>query len=65
MKKCPDHSNEFTKAAEIRLGAFVYDQDDQLYNIGENFQKGPFELDNGAIYHGQWSKNGLRDGKGT
>ena len=22
-------------------------------------------MDNGAIYHGQWTKNGLREGQGT
>ena len=27
--------------------------------------RGPYELDNGAIYHGQWTEDGLREGKGT
>lgn len=29
-------------------------------------ERGPIELDNGAVYHGQWNKQtGCREGKGT
>ncbi len=27
-------------------------------------QRGPYELDNGAIYVGEWTKEGLRHGRG-
>ena len=27
--------------------------------------KGPCELDNGAVYQGQWTKLGKREGRGT
>lgn len=28
-------------------------------------QKGPCELDNGAVYLGSWAKDGMREGKGV
>ena len=47
----PDHSNDSTKATEQRLGPFVYDKDDD-FNFIDIIERGPYELDNGAIYHG-------------
>ena len=46
----PDHSNEATRSTEARLGDFVFDRE------GEDedgvVTRGPFEMDNGAIYQG-------------
>lgn len=58
----PDYSNPVTRATEQRLGPFVWDD-------VENFEKplrdkGPFELNNGAVYQGQWH-DALREGRGT
>ena len=59
----PDYSNQFTKATEARLGPFIYDQpEEKNSNI---VSRGPYLLDNEAVYHGQWTRDGLREGKGT
>lgn len=64
LKEMPDHSNEETRKAEERLGPFIFDsnEDDRENEV---VQRQPYELDNGAIYHGQWTKDGHREGKGT
>ena len=51
LKELPDHSNDATRATEIRLGAFVYDKDED-FEFSDIISRGPYELDNGAIYHG-------------
>ncbi len=63
IAQVPDYSNPDTKATELRLGVFKYNkplepEDEELEN------RGPYELDNGAIYIGHWSKAGLRHGQG-
>lgn len=64
LKEMPDHSNEVTRATELKLGAFVFDkiESPRAHAI---IDRGPYELDNGAIYHGQWTAEGHREGKGT
>ena len=47
----PDHSNEETRKAEQRLGPFIFDAVESDRDI-EVLQRPPYELDNGAIYHG-------------
>ena len=47
----PDHSNEATRSTEGRLGPFVYDKDEE-FEFSDIINRGPYELDNGAIYHG-------------
>jgi len=59
----PDYSNPETRATEQRLGPFKYEKPAEP-ETQELEDRGPFELDNGAIYIGQWSKDGLRHGKG-
>ena len=59
----PDHSNAATRETEDRLGAFIYDRP-EFVNDSESVVRPPFELDNGAVYKGQWTKEGLREGKG-
>ena len=59
----PDYSNEAIRETEKQLGLFEYDQDDAQYGT-DLITRGPYELDNGAIYKGQWTKDGLRQGKG-
>ena len=46
-----------------QLGPFEYDQDEAQYG-NDLINRGPYELDNGAVYQGQWTKDGLRQGKG-
>ena len=58
----PDYSNPETKATEQRLGPFKYEDPSDMEKDLES--KGAFELDNEAIYVGQWSKAGLRHGRG-
>lgn len=45
----PDHSNENTKATEARLGPFIFEKDEEAVNP-DIIDRGPYELDNGAIY---------------
>jgi hypothetical protein len=51
LKEMPDFSNEITKATEAKLGQFVFDKEDS-HRSGELIDKGPYEMDNGAVYHG-------------
>lgn len=61
----PDYSNHFTKAVEERFGQFVYDLEEDPEDDKELIMRDPYELDNGAIYWGQWNKDGFRQGKGV
>ncbi len=60
----PDYSNPETRATELKLGPFKFEkpagEDDR-----DLLEKGPYELDNSAIYIGHWNKTGLREGTGT
>ena len=47
----PDHSNEVTRATELKLGPFVFDKIESPRGHAI-VDRGPYELDNGAIYHG-------------
>ncbi len=60
----PDYSNPETRATEEKLGAFKFDKP-PTDSDRELEDRGPFELDNKAIYIGQWNKDGVREGKGT
>lgn len=51
LAEMPDHSNEATRATEQKLGAFLFDKVDSPRSV-EVIDRGPYELDNGAIYHG-------------
>eukprot|EP01022_Parablepharisma_sp_SALTPOND_P012973 TRINITY_DN1691_c0_g1_i1.p2 TRINITY_DN1691_c0_g1~~TRINITY_DN1691_c0_g1_i1.p2 ORF type:complete len:424 (+),score=44.61 TRINITY_DN1691_c0_g1_i1:5377-6648(+) len=63
LNELPDYSNPETRAAEQRLGSFKFDP--QLESdTGDLEEKPPIELDNGAIYMGQWDKYGKREGRG-
>jgi hypothetical protein len=64
LTSVPDYSNPETRATEKKLGAFVYDAQ-PVDADGELEDRGPFELDNGAIYIGQWNKDGVRHGRGV
>ena len=59
LAEMPDYSNEAIRDTEKQLGLFEYDQDDAQYGT-DLITRGPYELDNGAIYKGQWTKDGLR-----
>ena len=59
----PDYSNDATRATEARLGPFVYDNDEE-FDYADVIDRGPCVLDNGAIYQGQWTRTGLREGRG-
>lgn len=63
LPEMPDHSNAATRETEERLGPFIFDKSENDKDL-DVVTRGPYELDNGAIYHGQWTKQGLREGKG-
>ena len=64
IDKIPDYSNPATKKAESNLGVFKYDRDSE-FDQSDLIDRGPYELDNGAVYKGQWSREGLRWGRGV
>lgn len=47
----PDYSNAATRETEDRLGPFIFDRP-ELASNQDVVTRGPYELDNGAIYHG-------------
>ena len=49
LAEMPDYSNDLTKETEKQLGIFEYDQDPAQYGA-DLITRGPYELDNGAIY---------------
>lgn len=59
LAEMPDTMNDLSRATENRLGPFVFDKPD-LIDQSNLIDKGPFELHNGAYYHGQWTKDGKR-----
>ena len=63
LQEMPDHSNANTRATEVRLGPFIFEKIDSPRSQ-VLIDRAPYELDDGAIYHGQWMKDGLREGKG-
>ena len=64
LAEMPDYSNEATRATEKQVGPFEWDEDEAQYGT-DLIERGPYELDNGAIYKGSWSREGLRQGRGT
>jgi hypothetical protein len=54
----PNYLSDSGKEIERILGPFEYMDTDDI-TPGE-IVKGPIELDNGAIYLGHWTKDGLR-----
>ena len=66
LKEMPDYSNELTRITEARLGVFNFNAYEEPKYSGPLEEKGPMELDNGAVYKGQWNKETrMREGKGT
>jgi hypothetical protein len=60
LSDMPDYSSFATRETEKQLGPFVYDVDPATVSDLEIITRGPYELDNQAIYQGQWTKDGLR-----
>ena len=50
LSELPDYSSYATRETEKMLGPFVYDMDDKILFDLEIITRGPYELDNGAIY---------------
>ena len=63
VSKMPDYSNDATRATEKEIIPFQFDEDESQYGQ-DLISRGPYEIDNRAIYHGQWSQEGLRHGRG-
>ena len=58
----PDYSNENTRAAIHKFGKFIYEKI-STDNV-QVFKKGHEEMENGAVYIGEWTKANVRHGKG-
>ena len=59
----PDYSNVAVRRSEASAGPFKWDEIDEEAEK-DLITRGPYELDNGSIYRGQWSRGGLRHGRG-
>ena len=64
LKEMPDYSNTFTKQVQAKLLPFQFDQSESPRD-SPLIDRGPIEMDNGCVYHGQWDNENLREGKGT
>lgn len=60
----PEYGNANTKKAEQWLGKFLYEQADHFMDDRLVIVRGAYQLDNNAIYTGEWNTDGLRHGKG-
>ena len=65
LERMPDYLNENTRIVVEKLGEFQYDDEDEdlLKEFGDLPFYGPVEVDENAVYFGQW-KDGKRQGKG-
>lgn len=52
LSSLPDYSSFATRETEKQLGPFNYDLDDNKMFELEIITRGPYELDNGAIFQG-------------
>ena len=62
ISRIPDYSNANTRYTEEKMGEFKYprvERSRRLYN------RGPYKLENSAIYVGEWNEQGIRDGQGV
>ena len=59
LEKMPDVMSALSRKTEDHLGPFVFDKPD-LVDQSKLIEKGPYELHNGAFYHGQWTNDGKR-----
>ena len=58
----PDLSNQETRNTKQKLGFFQDNLDNSIF--GSVSKKGPIEVEDGAIYQGQWNAQGMRHGHG-
>lgn len=63
LTEIPNYSNQATRQSERQAGPFKYDED-RRHESEDLITRGPYELDNGSVYQGQWSREGLRQGRG-
>ena len=61
----PDYSNEKTRAIEAKLARYYYDFDSEINPRPGLVRRGPFLLDDGSVYKGEWNQDGKREGNGT
>ncbi|OMJ85428.1 hypothetical protein SteCoe_13271 [Stentor coeruleus] len=60
----PDYSSSMIKSIRIKLGDFIYSNNDNL-KIDGIIRRGPVMIENGAIFSGEWNGQKERHGKGT
>jgi hypothetical protein len=63
LMELPNFKNKESKRSEAVLGSFQYHINAELDN-DKTIVRGPYELENGSVYQGMWSLDGLRHGKG-
>ena len=60
--RVPDYSTSATRAVQARLGKFVFQ--DSLHDNSVRLKRGPVEMENGAIFTGEWNNDNHRHGFG-
>ena len=61
--RVPDYSTSATRAVQARLGKFMYQ--DSLMDDSKRLKRGPVEMENGAIFTGEWNNDNHRHGFGV
>ncbi|OMJ65703.1 hypothetical protein SteCoe_37759 [Stentor coeruleus] len=61
LDKVPDYSTQVIKMIQMKLGQFIYGENPNEESL---LKRGSVEMENGAIYAGEWNKNNQRHGKG-
>ena len=65
----PDYTSVHVKKVEAEIGPFNFAEnqgDDRKEEFfADLISRSPYELESGAVYHGQWTAEGLRQGAGT
>ena len=61
LERIPDYWTSTTNTIRIKLGDFIYGNSETIENT---IKRGPVEIENGAIYTGDWNSDNQRYGKG-
>ena len=62
INKIPNYSSSAIKLIQTKLGQFIFGENLDTENL---IKRGAVEMENGAIYTGEWNKNNLRCGRGS
>ena len=64
IENVPNYLTKEVQETITKLGLFNYDPPPINVDFGKLIKRGPCEIDNQAIYDGEWTENNQRQGKG-